>query len=238
MVVNGDIGDDARCHLRHLAGCGHSARPFWYAVIMAQRSRDHRAAAGLNPAQGPPVATYQTRISDYGDMVRAGGDATLSAYAELYGQVQRRLFADVAAERSAVLLKREYIKEHGIPARMFNAVRVSLDGKVSAVRAAQRLRVDSLERRIAQAERQVGQAEEQGRWQQVHQKRRRLANLRSRLAGLEADIASGRVRLCFGSKRCGGSSITLSRMATPVMRNGYRTGGTPAVMNSSAGQPG
>ena len=81
--------------------------------------------------------------------------ATLSAYAELYGQVQRKLFAAAAAERSGVLLKREYIKEHGIPARLFNAVRVSLDGKVSAVRAAQRLRVDGLERRIARVERQV-----------------------------------------------------------------------------------
>ena len=72
---------------------------------------------------------------------------------------------------------------------------------MSAVRAAQRLRVDSLERRIAQAERQVAKAEEQGRWQQVHQKRRRLANLKSRRAGLEGDIAAGRVRLCFGSKK-------------------------------------
>ena len=168
----------------------------------------------MNPAQGPPVATYQTRISDYGDMVRAGGDATLSAYAELYGQVQRRLFADVAAERSAVLLKREYIREHGIPARLFNAVRVSLDGKVSAVRAAQRLRVDGLERRIAQGEWQVGKAEEQGRCQQVHQKRRRLANLRHRLVGLEADIAAGRVRLCFGSRR-------LWRKQQHLEQNGY-----------------
>ena len=122
---------------------------------MTRRRGGHQASIGLNAAQGPLVATYQTRISDYGDMVRAGGDATLSAYAELYGQVQRRLFADVAAERSGVLLKRKYIKEHGIPARMFNAVRVSLDGKVSAVRAAQRLRVDGLERRIARVERQV-----------------------------------------------------------------------------------
>ena len=121
--------------------------------------------------------------------------------ASLYGQVQRKLFADVAAGRSAVSLKSDYIKKHGIPARLFNGVRESLDGKVAAVRAAQRLRVDGLERRIAQAERQVAKAEEQGRWQQVHQKRRRLANLKSRLAGLEADIAAGRVRLCFGSKR-------------------------------------
>ena len=181
---------------------------------MTRRSEGHQASIGLNAAQGPLVATYQTRISDYGDIVRAGGDATLSAYAELYGQVQRKLFAAAAAGRSAVLLKRGYIKEHGIPARMFNAVRVSLDGKVSAVRAAQRLRVDGLERRIAQAERQVAEAEEQSRWQQVHQKRRRLANLRSRLAGLEADIAAGRVRLCFGSKR-------LWRKQHHLEQNGY-----------------
>ena len=115
--------------------------------------------------------------------------------------MQHKLFADVAAGRSAVSKKREYIEEHGIPARMFNAARITLDGKVSAVRGSQRLRVDSLERRIAPGERQVAQAEEQGRWQQVHEKRRRLANLRSRLAGLEADIAEGLVRLCFGSKR-------------------------------------
>ena len=168
---------------------------------MAQRSRDHRASAGLNPAQGPPVATYQTRVSGYVGLDREAGDAALATYAELYGQVERKLFAEVAAGRSAAPLKSDYIREHGIPARLFNAVRVSLDGKVSAVRAAQRLRVDSLERRIAPGERQVAQAEEQGRWQQVHQKRRRLANLRSRLAGLETDIGAGRVRLCFGSKR-------------------------------------
>ena len=181
---------------------------------MAQRSRDHRASAGLNPAQGPPVATYQTRVSGYVGLDREAGDAALAAYAELYGQVERKLFAEVAAGRSAAPLKSDYIREHGIPARLFNAVRVSLEGKVSAVRAAQRLRVDSLERRIAQGERQVAQAEEQGRWQQVHEKRRRLANLRSRLAGLETDIGAGRVRLCFGSKR-------LWRKQDHLEANGY-----------------
>ena len=181
---------------------------------MAQRSRDHRASAGLNPAQGPLAATYQTRVSGYEGLDRAEGDAALAAYAELYGQVERKLFAEVAAGRSAAPLKRDYIREHGIPARMFSGVRVSLEGKVSAVRAAQRLRVDGLERRIAPGERQVAQAEEQGRWQQVHEKRRRLANLRSRLAGLEADIAAGRVRLCFGSKR-------LWRKRDHLEANGY-----------------
>ena len=168
---------------------------------MTRRSGSHQTSIGWDAAQGPLVATYQTRISDYGDLDRLDGDAALSAYAELYGQVQRKLFAEVAAGRSAVLLKSEYIKEHGIPARMFNAVRVSLDGKVASVRESQRLQQDSLQRRIARAQRQVSDAAERGRWDQVHQKKRRLANRRHRLAGLEADIAEGLVRLCFGSKR-------------------------------------
>ena len=205
--------DDARCRLRYFV-FRSTLRAFWYAVIMAQRSRDHRAAAGLNPAQGPPAATYQTRVSGYVGWDREAGDAALATYAELYGQVERKLFAEVAAGRSAAPLKSDYIREHGIPARMFSGVRVSLDGKVSAVRAAQRLQQDSLQRRIARAQRQVSDAAERGRWDQVHQKKRRLANRRHRLAGLEADIAEGVVRLCFGSKR-------LWRKRDHLEANGY-----------------
>ena len=68
-------------------------------------------------------ATYQTRIE--------GNDEALSAYAALYGRVQRRLFAEVSSGRSAASMKRDCVREYGIPARMFNAVRVSLEGKVS-----------------------------------------------------------------------------------------------------------
>ena len=145
--------------------------------------------------------TYQTRISDYGGVNRSVGDATLSAYAELYGRVQRKLFADVAAGSSATSLKGAYLKRHGIPARMFNAIRVSLDGKVASVREQHKVRLDDLQRRISRAERQIADAAEHGRRGQVHQKKRRLVNLRHRLAALEADISAGRVRLCFGSKR-------------------------------------
>ena len=83
---------------------------------------------------------------------------------------------------------------------MFNAVRVSLEGKGASVRGAMALRRDPLQRGIARAERQISDAGEQSRWRQVHQKRRRLGNLRGRLAALESDIAGDKVRLCFGSK--------------------------------------
>ena len=177
--------------------------------------------------------TYQTRIFDYGGVDRSVGDAALAAYAELYGEVQRKLFADVAAGGSAASLKGAYLKRYGIPARMFNGVRVSLEGKVASVKEQQKLRLDDLQRRIARAERQVSDAAERGRLDQVHQKKRRLANLRHRLAALKADIAAGRVRLCSGRSGCGGSSATLRITVTPAIRNGSETGGMPVATSSS-----
>ena len=147
------------------------------------------------------IATYQTRILEYSGVDRSAGDAALSAYGELYGRVERKLFAEVAAGRSAASLKSAYLKRYGILARMFNGVRVSLEGKIASVREQQRLHADSLERRIARAEQQIAEAGRSGRRDKVHQKRRRLGNLKTRLAALEADIAADRVRLCFGSKR-------------------------------------
>ena len=137
----------------------------------------------------------------YAGVNRSAGDAALSVYAELYGQVERKLFAEMAAGRSAASLKTPYLERYGVPARLFNAVRVSLQGKVASLREHQKLQADSLRRRISRAEKQIAQAEQRGRLEQVHHKRRRLANLEWRLARLEADLAAGRLRLCFGSKR-------------------------------------
>ena len=168
---------------------------------MVRRNRGRSASTGLNPSHGPLVSTYQTRIGDYGDVEPTHGEAALAAYAELYGRVQRKLFADFSAGELPASLKRVYLQRYGIPARMFNGVRVSLEGKVSSVRETMVLRRDGLERRIARAELEIAKAVERGRLNQVHHKRRRLANLRHRLSALEVDISVGRVRLCFGSKR-------------------------------------
>ena len=165
----------------------------------------------------PPTATYQTRIHGYSDVERASTDAALSAYADLYGRVQRKLFADVAAgilDAGHASLKREYLRRYGIPARMFNAVRVSLEGKVASVKEQQKLRVDSLGRRIAWAEGQIADAGQRGRWDRVHQRRRRLAALEWKRAKLQEDMTAGRVRLCFGSKR-------LWRKQHHLEENGY-----------------
>ena len=187
---------------------------FCYHCSMAHNRKRRRQSADSSAGYIPPTRSYQTRIAAYEGIDRAVGDAALSAYAALYGKVQRKLFAAVAAGESAVSKKREYIEKHGIPARLFNAVRITLDGKVSAVRESQLLQLDSLRRRVSRAERQVAEAEEPGRWRQVHGKRRRLANLQFRLSGLEADLAAGRVRLCFGSRK-------LWRKQYDLKANGY-----------------
>ena len=121
---------------------------------------------------------------------------------------------DIAAGRSPGSLKGVYLERYGIPARMFNGMRVFLDGKVASVREQQKLRGDDLRRRIARDEPQISDASEHGRWDQVHPKKRRLANLKSRLVALEDDMAAGRVRLCFGSKR-------LWRKQHDLKANGY-----------------
>ena len=181
---------------------------------MARNRKPRRQSAWSPEGYLAPTRSYQTRIAVYEGIDRADGDAALSAYAALYGKVQRKLFAAVAAGESAVSQKSAYIEEHGIPARLFNAVRITLDGKVSAVRESQLVQLDSLRRRIARGEKQVVKAEQLCRWRQVHGKRRRLANLKFRLSGLEADLAAGRVRLCFGSKK-------LWRKQYDLKANGY-----------------
>ena len=181
-------------------------------MVLGKRSVRSSTRSGSGGKRLAP--TYHTRVREYSGVDREAGDAALSAYGELYGRVQRSLFVEVAAGRLATALKSAYLQRYGIPARMFNGVRVSLEGKVASVREQQKLRVDDLQRRIVRAERQVSDAAERGRWRQVHQKRRRLANLLHRLAELEADIAAERVRLCFGSKK-------LWRKQHHLAANGY-----------------
>ena len=112
-------------------------------------------------------ATCQTRIE--------GNDEALSAYAALYGRVQRNLFAEVssgrsAASRSAASMKRDCVRGYGIPARMFNAVRVSLEGKVSGARESQLLHIETLKGLVRRAGRELASAGKKGDRHRVHQK--------------------------------------------------------------------
>ena len=145
------------------------------------------------PSRDNLTFTYQTRIN--------GNEDALCAYARLYGVLQRHLFAEVSAGEPATSLKSDYIRRHGISARMFNSLRITLEGRMSAARESQKLHRSTLEGLIARSEKHLRSLIGRAATSKIHQKRRRLQNLRHRLRRVNEDIDADRLRLCFGSKK-------------------------------------
>ena len=176
-------------------------------------SRNKKRQSGSAQA-GEWRFTYEDRIHSFEELESEQGISALSAYAELYGRLERKLFGRYCAGVSLPSLKSSYLLAHRIPARMFNGLRVSVEGKVSAVREGQLRQIESLDRRISRAKKQISDALKRGKLSVVHHKKRRLENLRCRLAALRDDVVAGRIRLCFGSRR-------LWRKQYALESNGY-----------------
>lgn len=155
----------------------------------------------------PQLFTYQTRIANHQE---------LDAYAALYGKVERRLFADVMSGKQAASLKRDYLKRFNIPARMFNSIRMGLEGKIRSVKELQKDRVMELQARIKKAEKVIKRLEKKSESNQVHQKKRRLTILVAKLENLQNDILSGKVHIAFGSKKLWHKQFNL-------IKNGYES---------------
>jgi len=145
-----------------------------------------------------PVFTYQTRLD-----LTEEQEAVLDQYAQLYGKVERTLFAAlIAGEKTKNELKSEYINKFGITARQFNAIRIGLEGKVRSIKQARAQQIKDLVTRIGKARRLVRNLSRKAAdSSQLHQKKRRLARLEAHLSRLKQDHAEGKVRLCFGSKK-------------------------------------
>jgi IS605 OrfB family transposase len=157
-----------------------------------------------------PIFTYQTRP----ELAPGQGDA-LDAYAELFGQAERSLFAAMQAGGLLNDLKREFQPRFGISARHFNAMRIGLDGKIASIKERRPELISEAESRIGKAAKVVAKLEKkEPRSSKLHQKKRRLVILQDRLVGLKADHEAGTVRLCFGGKK-------LFRAQFDLETNGY-----------------
>ncbi len=181
-------------------------------------------------------ASFQTKVAEQSLY------PAFEAIANLYGQVERHLYVDLYVHgRDLNRCKSEYLMRFGLTARQFNAVRMTLGGKVEAGReglslhvANLRTAVDATEKAIGKLAKQVQSTGKRPRRKRgkfvhdaepaearkraalrLHQKRRRLENLRVRLAAAEDDRQAGRIRLCFGGKR-------LFRSQFDLQENGYR----------------
>lgn len=160
--------------------------------------------------------TYQARVP-----VDAGAAAALDAYAELFGRVERTLFARSTAQGvKPEKLKNEYLKRFGITGRQFNAIRVSLDGKTDSVKERRTGLIDEAKTRLKKAQatlKKLGTAPksetpeaEAKRLDKLHQKTRRAVTMAARLESMQADHKAGRVRIAFGSRRLFRAQFDLS----------------------------
>jgi len=156
------------------------------------------------------VFTYQTRLA-----LDAAQASLLDAYAALYGQAERSLFAALCAGRAVNELKREFLPRFGLTARQFNAIRGGLEGKIESIKRRQPELIAQAKQRIQKAESVIAKLSARAAGSsKLHQKKRRLSTLKARCASMESDHASGKVRLCFGSKR-------LFRAQFDLAANGY-----------------
>jgi len=163
----------------------------------------------------PQVRTYQTRLRASPEIAKV-----LDQYGAVYGHAQRSLFARICAGKSAVKIKSEFSKEHGLTARQFNAMRIELDGKVASIKERRKGLISEAQQRIKKLATKVKklsinpdakppksgvkfelQEKKIKRLLDLHQKKRRLAMLQSRLSKMKADDAADVTRMCFGSKK-------------------------------------
>ena len=160
------------------------------------------------------MRTYQTRLK-----ADTRSAMFLSAYAALFCLVEHKLFACLCAGVVAMKdIKRAFLSEFDITGRQFNAVRVSVEGKIESVREVRKQNIETLIIQIKRAEKVLAKTARRKKTVKVlrklHEKQRRLFNLKTRLAALENDVKTGKVRLCFGSRK-------LFRAQFELIRNGY-----------------
>lgn len=155
---------------------------------------------------GTSTSTFQTRLR-----VSSDESALLDAYAELYGRVERTLFAQVAAGGKADDLKSAVGAQWGLTSRQFNAISIGLKGKIESIDSRRKGLLSDSKHRIDQAEKQIKKLgkkpgketpEAKGkRLFSLHHKKRRLETLKARHAAMDADHQASTVRLAFGSKK-------------------------------------
>ena len=136
--------------------------------------------------------TYQTRLLD-----REENSAALEEYASLYGAIERSLFEDLK-RYDLNCVKQLYLTCFGITARQFNAIRISLEGKVEAATQSLRANIARLQEKVAALTKKLPKIKKP---LVKHQKGRVLVRLQDELKTLEEQLKKGKVSICFGGKK-------------------------------------
>jgi len=171
-----------------------------------------------------PISTYQTRLVQLPENT----SAALDDCADLLSQVERKLFAHsqkVESLSGLILnqIKSLFLSMFGILARHFNSINFILQGKLDSYRSnldryinENKERIDTTQKTIEKwSKKEVEPNKRAKHLYKIHQKKLRLARLEKRLELMKQEKASGRVRICFGSKK-------LFQAQFDLKANGYK----------------
>jgi IS605 OrfB family transposase len=164
--------------------------------------------------------TYQDRLT-----LDATQSRWLNAFGEMYGRLQRTLYAHAAKGEKLNDLKSSFCAQHGLSARQFNAMRMELEGKISSTVELLKLRKKELAhnikgviRSIVKLEKQIAgqnklrlKAQEKGiefslkqrnTWLvQCFGKKRRLVVLQVKANDIDQRLQANTPGICFGSRK-------------------------------------
>ena len=179
----------------------------------------------IKTSEEVPISTYQTRLRD----LPLDLSGALDDCADLLSQVERKLFVKTQTQKVGTKkvfnkIKSFFVSFFGILSRHFNSINLTLKGKVDSYRSnldrhikENQERVDSARKTIEKlSKKTVEPNQRQKHLNKIHQKKRRLARLEKRLEQLKSDKATGRVRICFGSKKLFNAQFDLKA-------NGYKS---------------
>ena len=141
--------------------------------------------------------SYETRVA-----LDEKYTATCREYARVMNHASRTLFAAIASGVKADACKSSYQKRFGITARQFNSCRVAVEGAIESIKERRTSQILESKARVKDLEKTIQKLEKKkSNPRSLHQKKRRLYNLTSKLTKLEKDHATGKTRLCFGTKK-------------------------------------
>jgi IS605 OrfB family transposase len=137
--------------------------------------------------------TYQTRFS-------LDNEKALNAYGTLFNQLERKLYANLAAKIGINELKRHYIATYGITARQFNSLQYSIKGKIASAKECQKLQIEKIKDKISRLENKLKKSKKLTA-EVIFLKKGSLNRLKKKLKNLEDAVELGKVSLCFGSNQ-------------------------------------
>ena len=144
-----------------------------------------------------PTFTYQTRLT-----LSPEDETLLSAYAELYGRAERHLFAAVSSGNDFTRLKPIIMRKFHLTARQYNAIAITLKGKIASIKRLVPVHISETKTRIAKTQKTIKTLTKKApNSNRLHQKKRLLNNLTHKLEALQKEQTRHTVRICFGGNK-------------------------------------